>query len=248
MSTYRSPMQLLFVGTLALVMTLSTGCPPTGSTGPQPTFTPGATDTEFGTADDQSGNTYDIGVNANGDVEITAAGDDGDVTFTIDSEGRVTSANGLDGGQLDLDYQDDGSVNVSGSILIDGTLESFEGTIPAGILPTAKINAAGKEVLTAAVSDPLVVCVAVQAFCDLLPVFIDEVINTVAQELLDELGLRDLVNALLLGQEFHFPTGIAAIDNQLRAEVRNRFPIIVQLEGFCTVWELLDLDDFCAGA
>lgn len=240
MKTIRTPM--LFLLSLCLSLSMA-GCPGTsGTTGPTPTFTLGATEAQFGTADDQSGNTYDIALADSGDVEITARGSNGNVTFTLDGQGRVTSATGQEGGQLDLDYQNDGSVNVTGMILIDGVLETFSGTIPAGLLPTAKLNMAGKEFLTAAVDDPFVVCVAIDAFCDLLPVLIDEVINVVAQQLLEELGLKTLVDTLLLGQEFQFPTGLVLIDDPLRQAVREKFPIIVQVEGFCTIWELLELD------
>jgi hypothetical protein len=240
MKTDRIPMLLVLGVWLALAMA---GCPGTsGTTGPTPTFTLGATDSQFGTANDESGNTYDIALADNGDVEIMARGNNGNVTFTIDAQGRVTSATGEEGGQLNLDYQNDGSVNVSGMILIDGVLENFAGTIPAGLLPTAKVNAAGKHLLTASVDDPFVVCVAIDAFCDLLPVLIDEVINVVSQQLLEELGLKTLVDTLLLGQEFQFPTGLVLIDDPLRQAVREKFPIIVQVEGFCTIWELLELD------
>lgn len=230
----RAKSATLLAASALLALTLLGGCP---TAGPTPTFVAGDSDEYFGQANDQAGNVFDIFLNDNNEVQVVASGSDGDVNFTLDEQGRVTSAAADDGSSLVIQYNDDGSAWVIGTVVIEGTPQTFSSVAPAGALPNTKDRAAAQG------RDPLLVCVAVDAFCDLLPTVIDEVINAFAQQLIDEIGLGDLVP-----DDFSFPTGVALVDDQLREQVRIRFPIIVQLEGFCTVWELLDLNDFCAAA
>lgn len=216
------------------------GCPqPAAET--DATFSPGTGD-DFGTIDDAKGNTFQVFDRGDGSVRVTAQGVDGTVDFVIDSQGRLTSASSGDGNEINLVHNVDGSVNVSGFLLVDGRREAFDGVIPAGTLPANTTKP-----LLAAQSDPLIVCVVVQLFCNSLNDIIDWVIQENIGMFISNLPAE--VRLFLPDpQNISFPTGIGAVDNGIRAEVRQAFPVIVQLEGFCTVWELLDLDDFCASA
>ncbi|MGE3180255.1 MAG: hypothetical protein AB7N71_01385 [Phycisphaerae bacterium] len=229
---------LVFCGILLLG-----GCPAPDTaapTGTEATFAPG-TGADFGMINDAKGNTFQVVERSDGSVRVVANGVDGHVEMIVDSLGRLTSAIAGNGNELNFLYNTDGSVDVTGVILVDGRSEPFAGTIPAGTLPPT-----GKPLLTAQ-SDPLIVCVVVQLFCSSLQDIIDWIIQENIGMFVAQLSPE--VRFFLPDPErITFPTGIGPVDGGIRAQVRAAFPVIVQLEGFCTVWELLDLDDFCESA
>ncbi len=210
--------------TLIPIVLLSTlllaGCP-TAST-PTAGFTAGSGET-FGVATSADGGTFDIKSASQGRIRVVSNGPAGEVVFEIDTDGRLVAAEGPSGTNFELTYNDDGSVFVSGTVVFRGETEPFAGTIPAGAL-TAAATTKG---LTAQGSDPFTVCVAINAFCGAFDALLDEIIGIVALE--------------LLGVDV-YPTGFPLIDDPVREQALERVPILLQVQGFCTLWPLLNIE------
>jgi hypothetical protein len=197
------------------------GCPQPAPSGPTGTFTEGTTAGVFGTIESSDGNTYEIEELDGDRLRVDTDGPAGSFVFEIDEQGRLVGATGPDGSTIDLTYNDDGSIAVSGTALVDGTPTPFSGTIPADQVPELS-----SKLLTAQAQDPLVVCVAIDAFCSLLPDIIDVVIGLAAAE---------------FGISEDFPTGIEAVDGFVRIQVVALLPILDQVQDFCFLWNALEI-------
>lgn len=215
-------MRSTLISTALLAALLVAGCPTTST--PTATFSPGSGD-DFGVATSAEGDTFDIKSASQGRIRVVSNGAAGEVVFEIDTAGRLVFVEGPTGTTFDLTYNDDGSIRVAGTVMYQGNAEPFDGTIPADAL-TARSLTAGKG-LTGQGSDPFTVCVAINAFCSAFDALLDEIIGVVALE--------------LLGVDV-YPTGFAVIDNPVRDQVLERVPILIQVQGFCSLWPLLNIE------
>jgi hypothetical protein len=221
----KSMRRLLGLAIAAASFGLLGGCPQSVI----PDFTPGNDDNVFGTLDDRLGNLFDISVTEDGEVLIEASGENGVASFTLDPQGRLSAAEGENGTDVDLSYNDDGSVDVSGTFVNGGEATPFEGTIPADLVPNAKP-------LTAQLSQAQV-CDILSEFCAAWPDLFDAILSAG----FDQLGELDLPG----GQVFEFPTGNAAIDNVIRNVLRQRLALLFQIDAFCEAWSNADRSQIC---
>lgn len=214
----------------------------------QPVFLPGTGGSEFGTIDDQQGNTYKITELAGDSIRVDAEGVGGDLTFTFDSDGRLTNITSPDGSNINFNHQANGTIQVSGTGTFEGQQTSFNFTITPGN------SAKQKHSNDAAASAPFVVCAIIDAFCndleaiiaELLPPLIDEFINDNLPALITEFNKQSFI-PIPEGVFTSFPTGVGAFDDFVRNQARQRIePLLAPVREFCARWQLLRLLEISA--
>lgn len=214
----------------------------------QPVFIPGI-GAVFGTVDDQQGNTYKITQLSNNSVRVDAEGTEGDLTFIFDSAGNLTNITAADGTNISFTHQANGTVNVSGIGVFDGTQFPIGFSFTPGSSSSAKLkNDANAD------GDPFIVCLIIDLFCDsledlitdFLPPMIDEFINDNLPAIIAEFNKQSFI-PIPQGVITQFPTGIENLDDFIREKARERVdPLIAQARNFCAHWQLLRLLEISA--
>ncbi len=213
----------------------------------QPTFLPGNGLNEVGTISDPAGNTYKIVRNAGDTVSVAAEGVDGDLTLTIDEEGRITRIGLDDGSHIDFQYAENGTAVVSGTGTFGGETVSFAFPITAPSSSTGKVMNRAQST-----GDPFLVCIAIDLVCEnleeLIASFLPDLIDAIIAENLPMLIREYNKTAFVpLPESLPYPTGIAVVDNYIRTEVNAQIqPYLQQARNFCAHWQLLRLLEISA--
>lgn len=209
----------------------------------QAVFLPGSGGSDFGTIDDQQGTTFKINPQADNTVRVDVEGLDGDVTFTIDADGRLTNIMLANGSNINFDYLANNRVRISGIGTFGGQQGPFDITVDISSLPRSKLLNRDQ-----ATGDPFIVCVIIDSFCDALEAFIAEWLPLVLDELIAENLPQVAAQAgIELPDGFVFPSGNPLIDGGLRFAAQ--VVIDEQLKpvrDFCAHWTLLRLLEISA--
>ncbi|MCB9852532.1 MAG: hypothetical protein H6819_05515 [Phycisphaerales bacterium] len=210
----------------------------------QPTFIPGAGGSDFGTIAAPDGTNFKIIEQSDDTIRVEVDTADG-LVFTIDPDGMLTGIENSDGTNIDLTKQSNGTFLVSGVAVFEGMQLPISFTIDP-----ANPSARAKD-LAAASGDPLIVCLIIDAFCEnleeiiaeLLPPLVDVFIDANLPEIIQELGLKPILDLFLVDiNDLSFPTGFSQIDDPIRAEANRRIePMLVEVRNFCAHWQLLRL-------
>ncbi len=218
----------LFVAGMALAM---------GACSTQAVFMPGS-GSEFGTIDDQQGNTFKIVEQADNTVRVEVEGVDGNFSFTIDADGRLTNVTAADGSQINFAYLANNQVRISGTGTFGGQQVPFDVTVDIDNLPGAKLI--NRQQSSGA---PFLICVIIDSFCDALedliaqwlPLVLDDLINENLPLVLQGVGLEPFAYMT-------FPTDNVATNGLLRFAAQVFIDAKLKpVRDFCAHWTLLRL-------
>lgn len=204
------------------------GCP---SAAPQPTFTQGAGSGDFGTLNDGQGNTFEIEGDGPDSFRVVANTAGGTGTIESDAQGRLTRLTTPGGADLNFQYNDDGSVTVTGTAVVAGNQVPVSFLIPENQIPDDLFNGA-KLINQASPSNGPhfdTICEVITSFCNNLQRFLDILVPLAREIMIEEAGGN---------------TGVALVDGAIAAGVDAVIASYVdQARDFCASWLLLDLVD-----
>lgn len=211
----------------------------------QPTFVPGVGGADFGTIAAPNGSNFKIIEQSDDTIRVEVEGTADGLVFTIDPDGNLTGVENADGTNIAFAKQQNGTVVVSGVAVFEGM------QIPVNFTVDPSNPSGRAKSLAAASGDPLIVCLIIDAFCEnieeliaeVLPAMIDVFIDANLPSIIEELGLKPLLDILLIDiNELSFPTGNAQLDDPIRAEAQRRVePLLAEVRNFCAHWQLLRL-------
>lgn len=199
---------------LGVFLVMLAGCP---GLLPEAGFTPGDSEDDFGTLDDGLGNQFRITPETGSGFQVTAEGSQGEGGFVVDESGRLTQLTTAGGSTLSVTYLDDGSIRLSGFIILLGQVFDFDVAIPADQVPIVIVdNEPGVEQTT---------CVSIDNFCVATQDFLDVLLPLAEENLLQLAGVPS-------GNTLQDAVVIGVIEGLLSDAVG-------QVEDFCDAWDNL---------
>jgi hypothetical protein len=201
---------------LGVLLAVLAGCP---GILPEASFAPGDGEDDFGTLDDGLGNRFQIAPDAGNGFQVAAEGVQGDGGFVVDEFGRLSQLTTPGGSVLNVRYLEDGSIRLSGFVILLGQAFDFDVIVPAEDVPIQIVD-----------DDPGVeqtTCVSIDNFCVATQEFLDVLLPLAKESLLQLAGVpsgNNLQDAVLIG----------VIDSLLSDAVG-------QVDNFCDGWDNLTL-------
>ncbi|MFQ5502526.1 MAG: hypothetical protein ACE5EQ_09540 [Phycisphaerae bacterium] len=175
---------------------------------------------------------------ADSTVRVEVEGVDGNFTFSLDPDGRLTNVTAADGSDLNFGYLPNNRIRISGIGTFQGQQVLFDITVDAKNLPPSKLlnRASGS-------GDLFLVCSIIDSFYDSLEDLIAQWLLPMLDELIVEnLSLVTAQFGVPLPDDFVFPSGMDFNDNGLRSIARAMIDEKLNpVRNFCAYWQLLRL-------
>ena len=196
---------------LGVFLAMLAGCP---GMLPEASFTPGDGEDHFGTLEDGLGNVFRIAPETGNGFQVAADGAQGEGGFVVDEFGRLVQLTTAGGSTLGVTYLDDGSIRLSGFVLLLGQMFDFDVIIPAEDVPIEIVDdEPGVELTT---------CVSIDNFCTVAEEFLDVLLPTAEESLLQLAGV---------------PSGNPVQDAVVGSVIEGLLADVVgQVDDFCDAW------------
>lgn len=201
---------------VGLLLAMLAGCP---GMFPEASFVPGDGEDDFGTLDDGRGNQFHITADTGRGFRVVAEGARGEGGFVVDESGRLTQLTTPGGSTLNVTYLADGSIRLSGFVILLGQVFNFDVIVPADDVPIEIVE-----------DEPGVeptICAAIDDFCAATEEFLNVLLPLARESLLQIAGVPS-------GNSVQDAVVIGIVESLLSDAVS-------QVRNFCDAWDNLTL-------